>query len=150
MSVVIRWNSANSVFALDEIISQMLEWTSDATHDVKKTELSSAWAPAADMYETEDAIIIHIELAGIDKDSLEILFQDEYLFLRGNRPLSPQMQTAKIHRIERMYGYFRRVFWIPQPVDSHHVSASYEQGVLKITLPKLKPSVSDRVNIQIT
>lgn len=148
MSVVIRWNPTDSIFTLDEIINQMLEWTPDI--EVKKIEMGSAWVPAADMYETDDAIIIHIELAGIDKDSLEILFQDESLFLQGNRPLSAQMQSAKIHRIERMYGYFRRVFRIPQPVDAHHVSASYEQGVLKITLLKSKPSVTDRVNIPIT
>jgi HSP20 family protein len=150
MSVVIRWNPTNSIFTLDEIINQMLEWTSDVSHEAKKAEMGSAWVPAADMYETDDAIIIHIELAGIEKDSLEILFQDDSLFLRGSRPLSTQMQSAKIHRIERMYGYFRRVFRIPQPVDSHHVSASYEQGVLKITLLKSKPSVTDRVNIPIT
>lgn len=151
MSVVIRWNPTNSIFTLDEIINQMLEWTADVDHEAKKTELGSAWVPAADMYETDDAIIIHIELAGIEKDSLEILFQDDSLFLRGNRPLSTQMQSSKIHRIERMYGSFRRIFRIPQPVDAHHVSASYEQGVLKITLRKLKPSASDdRVNIPVT
>ena len=150
MSVVIKWNPANSDFVLDEVISQMLDWTADVISAAKRTERSSAWVPAADMYETEESIIIHIELAGIDKDSVEILFQDEHLFLRGNRPLSDQMQSAKIHRIECMYGYFRRVFQIPLPVDSSHASAAYEQGVLKITLPKLKISAPDGVNIPIT
>jgi HSP20 family protein len=149
MPTVIRWNSVTNIFALDEVISQMLEWTSDVIQELKKTEKVAAWVPAADMYETDDAVIIQIELAGIDKDSLEILFQDEHLFLRGNRPFSPQMQSAKIHRIERMYGYFQRVFRIPQPVDSPHISASYDQGVLKITLSKLKPSGADQVNVPI-
>ncbi len=150
MSVVISWNPTNSIFTLDEIINQMLEWTSDGSHETNKIEIGSAWIPAADMYETDDAIIIHIELAGIDKDSLEIVFHDESLFLRGNRPLSHQMQSAKIHRIERMYGCFRRVFRIPQSVDPHRISASYEQGVLKITLQKLDVPVFDSVNIPIT
>lgn len=150
MSVVINWNPTNSIFTLDEILNQMLEWTSESGHEANKIEIGSAWVPAADMYETDEAIIIHIELAGIDKDSLEIVCQDDSLFLRGNRPLSHQMQSAKIHRIERMYGCFRRVFRIPQPVDSQHISVFYEQGVLKITLPRTNTPIVDNVKIPIT
>ncbi len=150
MSIVIRWNSANDIFALnDDKMNQILEWTTDLLH-VRKMEKSSAWIPAADVYGTDDAIIIELELTGIDKNSLDIVFQDGYLFLQGNRPFNPQMQSAKIHRIERMYGQFQRVFQIPHPVDAHHVSASYEQGVLRIILPKLAESVSDQVSISIT
>lgn len=149
MPVVIRWNPVQNIFTLDDVISQMLEWTSDLMR-IQKTEKSSAWVPAADMYETDEAVIIHMELAGIDRNSLEILFQDEFLFLRGERPFSSQMRSAKIHRIERMYGHFQRVFQISQPIDAQHVSASYEQGVLKIVLMKLKHSVTERVKIPIT
>jgi HSP20 family protein len=149
MAIVIRWNPATDIFTLDDIMSHILEWTVDSLH-ARKREKSSAWTPTADMYETEKAIIIDIELAGIDKNSLEILFQDDYLFLRGNRPFSHQMQSAKIHRIERMYGHFQRVFQIPRPVDSQHISASYIQGVLKIILPNVNKPVPDQVSIPVT
>jgi HSP20 family protein len=148
MSVAIRWNPAHNIFALDDVINQMLEWPSDLIR-IRETEISSAWVPAADVYETNDTIIIELELTGVDKSSLEILFQDEYLFLQGKRPLPPQMQSAKIHRIERLYGHFQRVFQIPQPVDVQHVSASYQQGVLKIMLAKFNQFVSGKVNVSI-
>lgn len=148
MSVAVKWNPAHSIFVLDDAISQMLEWTADLLR-LREPESGSAWVPAADMYETPEAIVVELELTGVDRNSLEILFQEEYLFLRGERPLTPQMQAAKIHRVERQYGHFQRVFQIPQPVDSHRISATYEQGVLKISLLKCKVSVSDKVNVVI-
>ena len=148
MSVAIRWDPAHNIFALEDVINQMLEWTSDLVR-LRETEVTTAWVPAADMYETHDVIIVELELTGVDRNSLEILFQDEYLFLRGERPLPPQMRSAKIHRIERLYGHFQRVFQMPQPVDVQHISAAYEQGMLKIILSKFKQSGADKVNVAI-
>ncbi len=113
-------------------------------------ETSSAWVPVADMYETDEAVIIDLELAEINKDSLEILYQESYLLVRGERPFSPEMRSAKIHRIERMYGFFQRRFWIPASVDAHTISASYDRGVLRILLLKLRRPETARVKVPIT
>jgi HSP20 family protein len=150
MSIVMRWNPVHTIFELNDMISQRLEWTAEMLPDERKLEKGSAWVPAADMYETDAAIIIQMELAGIEKDSLEILFQEEYLFLRGNRPLNSRMRSAKIHRLECLYGKFQRVFRIPHPVEARKISTIYEQGVLKIVLPKVNTASFDRVNIPIS
>jgi len=149
MPVVIKWNSANDIFVLDDTLNQTLGWTADAFHGTR-SELSSAWTPAADVYETEDAIVVHVELAGIQRDSLEIIFQEGNLLVRGNRPFHAHIQPAKIYRIERTYGCFQRVFVIPKPVAPHEVSASYEHGVVKIVLPKQQQTVSEKVTIPVT
>ena len=149
MPVVIKWNPSNNLFVLDETISQILDQVSDFMHK-RQAGTSSAWAPIADMYETDEALIIHAELAGIDKHSLEILYQEGYLLVRGKRPFTSEMQSAKIHRIERMYGLFHRTFWIPVPIDSQTIAASYDRGVLRIILPKLKHPETERVQIPIT
>lgn len=148
MPVVIKWNSASDIFVLDDSLNQALVWSPDMVH-AKKSDLNSAWMPAADIYETEETIIIVVELAGIDRDSLEIVFQEGYLLLRGKRPFYPHIQPAKIHRIERAYGCFQRVFGIPKPVDPKQVSASYEQGMLKIALTKRSQPVAETVNIPV-
>jgi HSP20 family protein len=150
MPIVMRWNPAHTIFELNDMLSQMLEWTVDMFHDERKLEKVSAWVPSADMYETDEAIIIQLELAGIEKDSLEILFQEEHLVLRGNRPLNSRMQSAKIHRLECLYGQFQRVFRIPHPVEAQKISTIYEQGVLKIVLPKVNTASFDQVNIPIS
>ena len=149
MPVIIKWNPINDIFVLDDTLNQMLGWSAEGVH-TKKPEKNSAWTPAADMYETDDAIIIRIELAGIEKDTLEIVFHDGYLVLRGNRPFTPHVQPSKIHRIERSYGPFHRTFQIPKPVDARHVFAVYEQGFLTITLAKLSHPSSDKLKIPVT
>ncbi len=149
MPVVIKWNSANDIFVLDDTLNHSLGWTATAFQG-NRSELSSAWTPAADVYETDDAIVVHVELAGIQRDSLEIVFQDGYLLVRGNRPFHSHIQPAKIYRIERTYGCFQRVFTIPKPVDPHKVSGSYEHGVVKIVLPKQPQTVAEKVTIPVT
>lgn len=150
MPVIIKWNPTEDLFVLNETFSQMLDQVSNIFQQRKTPEMSSAWAPIADMYETEDAFILHIELAGIDKETLEILFQENALLIRGKRPFNPHMQSAKIHRIERMYGLFQRTFWIPAPVEAQTITASYDRGVLHIHLPKLTHPDVEQVKIPIT
>ncbi len=74
MPVIIKWNPADDLFVLNETFSQMLDQVSNIVQKRKTSETSSAWAAIADMYETDDAFILHIELAGIDKESLEEIF----------------------------------------------------------------------------
>lgn len=148
MPIVIKWNPVNDIFDLDETLNLMLGWPSEGTHP-QKPDKNSAWTPAADMYETDKEIIIRIELAGVEKDSLELVFHDGYLVLRGNRPFNPHAQPSTIHRIERAYGLFHRTFQIPKPVDGRHVSAVYEQGFLTITLVKLSQPSSDTMKIPV-
>jgi HSP20 family protein len=148
MPGIIKWNPINDIFVLDEMLDQMLGWPSEGMH-TKKPEKNSAWTPAADIYETDDAIILRVELAGVEKDTLEIVLHDGHLVLRGNRPFTPHVQPSKIHRIERSYGSFQRTFEIPKPVDVRHVSAVYEQGFLTVTLAKLSHPASDRLTIPV-
>ena len=102
------------------------------------------------MYETDTDIIIQVELAGVDKKLLEIVFQEGYLLLQGERPLNAAMKSAKIHQIERMYGRFQRRFWIPVPTDSQRITASYAQGILHIILPKQHQQHTEHVSVPVT
>ena len=142
MPVLVRRNSMNSLFVLDEPLARMFEQASECICG-RKTESSADWQPTADMYETEETVIIHVELAGIDKTSLRIAFQKGHVIIQGNRPLNPEMQSARIHRMEQMYGTFERTFRIPTAVDIQQITAAYEFGILKITLPK-QPEPSDQ------
>ena len=81
---------------------------------------------------------------------VKIFFQDGELLIRGKRLFHPHMQSAKIHRIERMYGLFQRMFRIPAPIDAQTITASYDRGVLSIHLPKLKYTDVEQVKIPIT
>lgn len=150
MSIIITWNPTDDLFVLNETFNHTMDQVSSLLQKRKTSETTSAWAPIADMYENDEAFVLHIELAGIEQESLEILFQDSELLIRGKRPFHVQMQSAKIHRIERMYGLFQRIFRFPAPIDAQTITASYDRGVLSIHLPKLKHTDVEQVNIPIT
>jgi HSP20 family protein len=147
MSIMINWNPVQEMFPLDDAMSHSLLWAPEAA--MKKNEVPSAWSPAADMYETEDAILIQVELTGINKDSLSVVFHNGYLVLEGTRPFQTAFQTAQVYRIERSYGFFQRSFWIPKPIDANQIVALYEQGILTITLTKVAPKVAETIKIPV-
>jgi HSP20 family protein len=148
MPIVIKWNPAQEMFAVDETLTHLLAWTTDA-QQAKKTERASDWTPSADISETADAIIVQVELAGIDQASLQILFHDGSLMIQGKRPFYPNLEPARIYRIERTYGTFQRTFAIPKPVDPEHITASYSQGMLTITLMKRTDPVTETIRVPV-
>jgi HSP20 family protein len=147
MPIILTWNPTDNLFVVHETFSQVMDQVSSLLQKRKSAEMTSAWAPIADMYENDEAFVLHVELAGIEQESLEILFQECELLIRGKRPFHPHMQSAKIHRIERMYGVFQRIFRIPAPIDAQAITASYDRGVLSIHLPKLQHTDVEQMNI---
>ena len=101
---------------------------------------SPAWTPAVDMYETDDAIVVLLDLAGVEADKTEVRAEPHLLIVRGVRrerhsPEHPNEQR-NYHALEIPYGRFERTMRLPPGVDTNAASASYREGLLEITLPK--------------
>ena len=149
MPVLTKWNPIHDMFALDETLDQVLNLVEEFVPR-RQSDSRSTWTPVADMYETGTAIVLNIGLAGIEKQSLKIVFREGSLLIRGRRALSAEMQSAKILRIERMYGSFQRSLRIPVAIDSQNIRAFYENGVLHITLLKRQQEQSAPIEVPIT
>lgn len=107
------------------------------------------WAPAVDVVETEREIVLHAELPGMRKEDIDIQITGDTLTLRGERQRADMQRSENFHRIERQYGAFGRTFEIETPIDASKVSASYENGVLTITLPKREEVRPRQIEIQV-
>ena len=92
------------------------------------------WTPAVDVLETDRELLLYAELPGIERDQVELTVVDRRLELSGRRP--PLAADHAFARMERSYGPFRRVFELPADIDPDGVSATFEDGVLRVTLPK--------------
>jgi len=97
---------------------------------------SHLWAPAVDVSENEQEIVLHAELPGMNKDDIEIQLSGDTLTLRGERKLEGARRGENFHRIERQYGAWQRTFQIETPINAGGVVAGYEEGVLTVRLPK--------------
>ena len=94
------------------------------------------WTPAADMLEDEDELIVRMELPGMKKENLSISLRENRLTVKGERKEEEEKKGRTYHRKEFYYGTFERTFTLPVSVDPDKVSATYENGILEIKLPK--------------
>ena len=93
------------------------------------------WKPALDIYETEDEVIVLVEIAGMKKEEIEVAMQGNILVVSGNR-VENVPYKMKLEQMEINYGKFQRIVKIFTPIDREKIIAAYENGLLKIRLPK--------------
>ena len=107
-----------------------------------------AWRPQMDMYETPDEIIIVGEISGVDKEDLEVELDPKAVKITGLRRETARIPGMKYHLAEIAYGKFERIFLLPVPIKPEEVSASYANGLLKITMAKQPRKQVRHIHIQ--
>jgi len=103
--------------------------------------------PPVDIYESDEALVVKAELPGFSKEDIAVELKHNTLMLRGERKREAEMQEGNYHRMERTYGVFQRSFVLPTTVDQQKVKATYKDGVLELTLPKVEAAKPRRVAI---
>lgn len=101
-----------------------------------------------DLKETEDNYLVEADLPGIEKEAIDIEFNNNYLVISAKRDESIEDKKENYVRRERHYGEFKRSFYIDN-VDESKIDASFNSGVLKITLPKLNKGNDKKRKIDI-
>jgi HSP20 family protein len=98
-----------------------------------------AFQPRVDVVDDGDALRVTAELPGMDSKDVEILLEDDYLVLRGEKKLEVrgEDQEQGCYHVERSFGSFQRIIPLPDGVDADRAEASFENGTLTIRLPKL-------------
>jgi len=94
------------------------------------------WRPDADVCETAEAIVVVVELAGMDEDAIEVQLFDDALVVEGERHLPACGAGAVYHAAAVLQGPFRLELPLPTPVDPSGVDARYERGLLRIQIRK--------------
>ena len=107
------------------------------------------WSPAVDVTENDQAITIYAELPGMTKEDIDIQLTGDTLTLRGERRRQETQRSENYHRLERQYGQFTRTFQIETPLEAGNVTASYEQGVLTVRLPKQEAVKPRQISINV-
>ena len=106
-----------------------------------------AWNPQMDIYETHEEIIIRAEIAGVDKENLEVEINSKAVRIHGKRTEMSRMDNATYRLAEIQYGCFERILFLPSPIDPEIVSASYLNGFLQIRLAKLPVNIVHKIPI---
>ena len=103
-----------------------------------KTEISevTTWNPRVDIYEKDNKLIIEAEIPGAKKEDVEVKIKDNSVVIRGEVKKEEEEKEKTYYRSERFYGVFERVIPLPVEVKVEEAKANFENGVLRIEIPK--------------
>jgi HSP20 family protein len=101
-----------------------------------------------DIYETKDRYVVNVELPGVASDAVDVSVEDSTLTVKGERGFYEEVPEEAFHRVERRFGPFARSLTLPPAADPHRVRASFDQGVLRIEIPKAEATKPKKIEIK--
>src|SRR6185437_5794295 len=107
-----------------------------------------AWSPNVDIYENKDQIVLEAELPGMNPDDVNISIENNVLTLHGERKFEKKDDNDNFHRVERSYGSFTRSFTLPPTVAADTADATFDNGLLRLTLAKREEAKPRRIEVK--
>ena len=112
--------------------------------------LPAEFAPAVDVKETADQIVVKAEVPGMDAKDINISVTGDVLTIKGEKKSEREEKEENYHLVERSYGSFSRSLAMPAAVDMDKIEAKYDKGVLTITCPKKEEVKPKAIEIKTT
>jgi HSP20 family protein len=106
-------------------------------------------APAIDLYEDKDDIVVKAELPGMSKDDIAVSLSDHMLTIKGEKKKEEEIKEENYYRCERSYGSFLRTLELPKDVHPDKVEASFKNGVLQVRMPKTEEAKTQEVKVKV-
>lgn len=116
--------------------------------DLNRDSEFFGWAPAVDVYEDKDSLVVQAELPGMKKEEIELSFHEGCLILSGERKLESDNGDGESSRSERFFGRFQRSIELPKRVDANAASATYRDGILTVRLPKAEEAKPKQITVK--
>jgi HSP20 family protein len=145
---LIKWSSPYRDFLnLQDEMNRLFDSFSRGTELQSVTE--GSWAPAVDIHESKESIVIDAEVPGVDQNDIKVSITDNILTIQGEKKQQKTVEEENFHRVERFYGAFSRSFNLPAGVKADQIKASFKDGVLKIILPKSEEAKTKVINVEV-
>jgi HSP20 family protein len=141
-------NLANEVINMQREIDCMFDRFRGGVADNADTE-TQTWLPSVDILERESEFLVRAELPGVKKEDVKITVTNDILTIRGDKKTETQNKGDKIQRLERTFGAFQRSFTLPSAVAHDKIEASFDNGVLHITIPKVKEAAAKEIEVRV-
>jgi len=147
MNSITRWDPFFNFVGIREHLNRLYE--ADAHGRCDKSALTT-WAPAVDIYETENELVLKADLPDINEKDLDVRVENNTLTIHGERKFDQKVKEGGYLRTERSYGSFSRSFSLPNTVNTDAIEAEYKNGVLTVELPKRAESKPKQVKVNVT
>jgi HSP20 family protein len=135
------WSSFGRLSSLQEFLDSAFQLAGPVRGS------SFGWSPGLDVYEDADNVTVQLELAGVKKEDFEISLHEDVLTVAGER--KAEKREGESYRSERAFGAFSRSVTLPGPVKAGEVKATYQDGVLTVTLPKAEEAKPRKIQVEL-
>ncbi|HXW56873.1 MAG TPA: Hsp20/alpha crystallin family protein [Candidatus Cybelea sp.] len=147
MNSITRWDPFRNLTTLQDQVNRLFEGSFKGSAEASSL---ATWAPAVDIYETENELVIKADLPEVAEKDIDVQVENNMLTIRGERKLEESVKEDNYLRVERTYGSFSRSFSLPNTVNAEAIQANYKNGVLKVELPKRAESKPKQVKINVS
>jgi HSP20 family protein len=148
---IVRWQPFRDLMTTQREFDRLFREAFPSFLGEAEGDLSTRpWAPAVDIFENENNIVLKAELPGVDPKDVEVRVEDNTLYLKGERKFEKETKEENYHRVERSYGSFARSFALPSSIDAEKVAADYKDGLLTLTLPKREEAKPKTIKINVS
>ena len=141
-----RWEPFRGASTLQEQVNRLFNDVLDRSSE--ESSLTS-WAPAVDIYETAQDLVVKADLPDVDAKDLDIRVENNILTIRGDRKFEKKVAEENYLRVERAYGAFSRSFSLANTVNSEAIKADYQDGVLTLTIPKREEAKPKQIKVNV-
>ncbi len=142
---VVRWSPWGQVATLQSDMARLMNQVLGQAPSGNGE--GAAWLPPVDVSETEDALLLHLDLPGISQDAINVELNENVLTISGQREREQELSKDSFYRYERRFGSFSRSVSLPSAVSEDDISASYENGVLEVRVPKPAEQKPRRIQV---
>lgn len=144
-----RRETDGPALALQQNVSRLIDDFFSATPFSLLAGEGGTYMPKVDVTETDKEIRVSAELPGMTEKDIDVSVARDILTIKGEKKSEHEEKKGSYYRMERQWGSFERSIPIPEEVDSEKVDAKFSNGVLTVTMPKLKESTTNRKKIKI-
>jgi len=147
---LIRWEPVRELNTIQSEMNRLFNTFFDSpTANGNSGFGTRRWIPAMDLVEVDDEYVLRADLPGLTEEDVNIELQDNVLTVSGERKFAHEDRKEGYYRIERSSGSFTRSLTLPEGIDADAIKASFDNGVLEISIPKPEERKPRRVAITV-
>lgn len=143
---IVRYDPFRELRSLQDEMTRLFSGVASGTGSNEEMTTGN-WFPRVDIFENKDNLVLEAELPGMTQDDFDLSFENNILTLKGERKFEKKTDEGSYHRVERSYGNFTRSFTLPQTVTAEGAKADFENGILRVTLPKREEVKARKIEI---
>lgn len=146
---LMRWRPTRDLTGIREDMNRLFDSFFSGLPEQRRGLLEGEWAPSIDIAETDEDIVVTAELPGVKQEEVDITIADGVLTLKGEKKEEKEVKEKNYHRIERTYGSFQRSISLPTGTEAGKAKATYKDGILRITIPKVEEAKPKQIKIDV-